>query len=339
MHSNLDGYEHILAIETSCDETAAAVVRRGRAVVGECVYSQIDIHREYGGVVPEIASRNHVLKLPYVVETALERANMDFKDMDAYAVTAGPGLVGALLTGVAYAKALAYANKKPLIAVNHIEGHICANYITHKELEPPFVCLVASGGHSHILLVKDDGYELLGRTRDDAAGECFDKVARILGLPYPGGPNLEKLALSGNEDAYTFPVSFKGEKHLDFSFSGVKTAAVNLLHNLNQAGKDYNKADIAASFQKSVVGVLIKNTFEAAGRQGINKIAISGGVSANAYLKAKAHEAADKNGAKLYIPEFKYCTDNAAMIGCAAYYTGKVAGLDLNATPALGGLF
>ncbi|MBQ9942075.1 MAG: tRNA (adenosine(37)-N6)-threonylcarbamoyltransferase complex transferase subunit TsaD [Christensenellaceae bacterium] len=326
---------NILAIETSCDETAAAVVQNGRTVKSSVYHTQIAIHAQYGGVVPEIASRNHLEKLPSVVEWALKEANCTFEDIDAVAVTYGPGLVGALLTGVSYAKALAYGLNKPLIPVNHIEGHICANYITHAQLEPPFICLIVSGGHTNIVKVEDYGvYRPLGSTRDDAAGEAFDKVARVLGLSYPGGPNLQKLAETGDPDAYTFPKSFKGEHHLDFSFSGLKTAVINMLHQMDQKKIPYRREDVAASFQKTVANTLMTNTFEAARREGLKVVALAGGVSANAYLRDRALQ---EKGIKLYLPDLKYCTDNAAMIASAAYYrlAKGAAGLDLNAIPSL----
>lgn len=329
----------ILAIETSCDETAAAIVRNGREVLSSVLYSQISIHREFGGVVPEIASRNHLEKLPYMVDGALEQAGLTFADIDAFAVTAGPGLVGALLTGVAYAKSLAYGAKKPLIPVNHMEGHISANYITHPQLEPPFLCLIVSGGHTEIVLVEDYArYRVMGQTRDDAAGEAFDKVARVLGLPYPGGPNLQKLAEQGDETAFSLPKSFRGETHLDFSFSGIKTAVINLLHKMEQRGEAFFPADMAASFQRAVCRNLVENTFEAARRAGARKVALAGGVSANAYLRALAEKAAQAHGVELFLPDMAYCTDNAAMIGAAAYYSmgaGAAADLTLNANPAL----
>ncbi len=327
----------ILAIETSCDETAAAVVENGRLVCSNEVYSQIEIHREYGGVVPEIASRSHVEKLPVIVPEAVKAAGGADR-IDAVAVTYGPGLVGALLTGVSYAKALAYAWGKPLVAVNHIAGHICANYISHPELEPPFLCLVVSGGHTQIVLAKDyTTYEILGGTRDDAAGEAIDKVARVLGLAYPGGPNLEALAQKGNEDAYRFPKSFRGQTHLDFSFSGLKTAVINLLHKAEQKGEAYCREDVAASFLKTVCDTLADNTFEALRRTGAAMpLAVAGGVSANAQLRAIFDERAKAAGVQLYFPERHYCTDNAAMIASAAYFAyeaGERAGLALNAQP------
>lgn len=328
----------ILSIETSCDETAAALVRNGREVLGSAIYSQIPVHKEYGGVVPELASRNHVEKLPFVVDEALCKAGMKMEDVDALAVTQGPGLVGALLTGVAYAKALAFALKKPLIPVNHMDGHISAGYITHPDLKPPFLCLVASGGHTQIVRVVDYGeYELIGETRDDAAGEAFDKVARVLGLSYPGGPNISKLAKEGNADAFTLPRSFKGEAHFDFSFSGIKTAVINLVHNLEQKGGQIPKADVAASFQKAVVDVLTDNVFRAALLGGEKIIALAGGVCANAALRESVEQRAKKEGVQIYLPDLKYCTDNAAMIGAAAYYAMHkgAAKLNLNADPAL----
>lgn len=325
----------ILAIETSCDETAAAVVKNGREVLKNAVYSQIDIHKEYGGVVPEIASRNHVSKLPEVVDSVVE--NMD--EIDAVAVTCGPGLAGALICGVAYAKALAYAAKKPLVAVNHIEGHISANFISYPELKPPFLCLVVSGGHTYIVCVEDYcKYKLMGETRDDAAGEAIDKVSRVLGLPYPGGPNLEKLAEGGDRFAFEMPRSFKKESHLDFSFSGPKTTVINMLHNMEQKGESFSKKDMAASFQHSIVSVLSDNTFEAARRTGAKKIAIAGGVSANKALREEFVSRGKEKGIEIYMPNLCYCTDNAAMIGSAAYFRyikGERADMELNAYPML----
>ena len=328
----------ILAIETSCDETAAAIVQNGREVLSNVLYSQIEIHKQYGGVVPEIASRNHVEKLPYMVAGALSKAHLGWEDIDAVAVTAGPGLVGALLTGVAYAKALAYAEGKPLIAVNHMEGHISANYITHPSLEPPFICLIASGGHTNIIEVRDYcTYRILGSTRDDAAGEAFDKVARVLGLSYPGGPNIERLAAQGDPTRYAFPKPLHGSEHLDFSFSGLKTAVINLVRGFEVRGEAYEKADVAASFQRAATQTLIENVMRAAERTGIRKVVLGGGVSANAELRARALEWQGKYD--IYFPNLKYCTDNAAMIASAAYYSLKkgcpAAGLDLNADPAM----
>ncbi len=326
----------ILAIETSCDETAAAIVRDGREVLSGEIFSQIDIHREYGGVVPEIASRSHIEKLPSVVQKTVRDAGGAEK-IDAVAVTYGPGLVGALLTGVSYAKALAYAWKKPLVPVNHIAGHICANYLSAPELEPPFICLVISGGHTALVRVKGyTEYEILGQTRDDAAGEAIDKTARVLGLPYPGGPNLEKLAMEGDPFKYALPISFKGEPHLDFSFSGLKTAVINMLHRMGNAGETYMREDVAASFLKAVSDALTKNTFEAVRRTGIKKLALAGGVSANAQIREAFASGTRAKGVELYLPELKYCTDNAAMIASAAYFEyvkGVRADLTLNARP------
>lgn len=326
----------ILAIETSCDETAAAVVKNGREVISEALYSQIELHREYGGVVPEIASRSHITKLPGVVDYAVEKAG-GFDAVDAIAVTNGPGLVGALLTGLQYAKGLAYVLGKPLIAVHHTAGHICANYLTHRELEPPFLCLVVSGGHTQIVLAEDyTTYRVLGQTRDDAAGEAIDKIARVLGLPYPGGPNLEKLAQQGDAKAFAFPQSFRGQDHLDFSFSGLKTAVINLLHGMEQRSEGYKPEDVAASFLDAVVSALVKNTFEAVRRTGVSKLAIAGGVAANAQLRQAVETRAQAEGVTLYMPEMKYCTDNAAMVASAAYYEyrkGNCAGFDVNALP------
>lgn len=325
----------ILSVETSCDETAAAVVRDGRHVLSNVVHTQIPIHKKYGGVVPELASRSHVERLRPVTEKALSDAGITLSDVDAVAVTYGPGLVGALLAGVSYAKGLALAEDLPLVGVNHIHGHIAANYISCPELRPPFICLVVSGGHSHIVSVKDYFcLELLGRTRDDAAGEAFDKAARVLGLGYPGGPKLEKLAQKGDETAYRFHSSFNAGEHLDFSFSGLKTAVINLLHNAGQKGEPVNPADVAASFQLSIIEILTAKTIKAALASGLGSVALAGGVSANRLLRETMQKAAESRGLKFYCPEFKYCTDNAAMIGSAGFYAlmaGRLNGLDLNA--------
>ena len=319
----------ILAIETSCDETACALVKNGREVLKNEVFTQIDIHREYGGVVPEIASRNHVLKLPEVVGKCLN------EHYDAIAVTQGPGLAGALICGVSYAKALAYAQHKPLIAVNHIEGHISANYISHPTLTPPFLCLVVSGGHTMIVLVEDFcTYTCLGQTRDDAAGEAIDKVSRVLGLPYPGGPELEKLALEGNPKAIRFHSAFNEGEGLDMSFSGLKTAVVNYMHTMEQKGEAVCRADVAASFQYEVNSILSDKAVRAAH----GTLALAGGVSANRNLRGMLEEKCRKKGIRFCCPAFKYCTDNAAMIGSAAFYLlmqGHVSGLDINAVPYL----
>lgn len=327
---------YILGIETSCDETAASVTKDGREVLSNVVYSQIPLHTVYGGVVPEIASRKHIDKIIYVIDAALKEANIKKEELDAVAVTYNPGLVGALLVGVSVAKAFAYSIKKPLIPVNHIQGHIAANYITYPELEPPFVSLVASGGHSHILHIKDyREFEVIGATTDDAAGEAFDKAARVLGLGYPGGPKLNKLAEEGNPEAIRFPRPHNG---YDFSFSGLKTAVINYVHTAEQKGEEINKADVAASFQQAVCDVLVNNTVAAAKELGVDKIAIAGGVAANTLLRKQMEEEGKKNTLKFYCPPFELCTDNAAMISCAGYFNyeaGIRGGLDLNAIPQL----
>lgn len=326
----------ILGIETSCDETAAAVVEDGRHVVSNVLFSQIDLHQAYGGVVPEIASRAHMEKLPLLVPRAIEMAG-GLDEVDAVGVTYGPGLVGALLTGLSYAKALAFAASKPLVAVDHIAGHISGVLLSHPGLVPPFLCLVVSGGHSEIVSVREYAdLEVMGATRDDAAGEALDKAARLLGCPYPGGPNLEKLALAGDPTAFSFPRSFRGENHLDFSFSGPKTALVNLLHRLERKGDSWVKEDVAASFLAAVVGALVDNTFEAARRAGIRRIALAGGVSANRQLRQAFEEMAERERMELFLPDMRYCTDNAAMIASAAFYAYQAfgeAGLGLNADP------
>lgn len=329
----------VLAIESSCDETAAAVVVNGRDVRSNIIASQIDIHKLYGGVVPEIASRKHIEKVNQVIDEALAQADMDLEDMDAICVTYGPGLVGALLVGVGTAKAISYASGKPLVGVHHIEGHICANYIANPDLEPPFVCLVASGGHSHLVHVKDYGeYEILGRTRDDAAGEAFDKVARAIGLGYPGGPKIDELSKKGNPDAIAFPrASIEGAPY-DFSFSGVKSAVLNYINGCKMKGETYSEADIAASFQKAVVEVLVSHTMLAAKNLGISKVAIAGGVACNSGLRQEMKAACEKRNYQFYMPTPVLCTDNAAMIGAAGYYEfrkGVRHGLDLNAVPGL----
>lgn len=331
-------HARILAIETSCDETSAAVVEDGRRMLSNPIASQIKLHEIYGGVVPEIASRMHVEAVDAMVDQALERAGCSLDDIDAIAVTQGPGLVGALLTGVAAAKALALGRELPLVAVNHIEGHVSANYIAHPELEPPFLCLVVSGGHTHLVVVRDYGvYELVGQTVDDAAGEAFDKVARILGLPYPGGPKLDEAARDGRDDAYEFPRPLvKGT--MNFSFSGIKTAAINLSHKLAQQGVELNRADFAASYRRRVVEALVERTEEAARLTGMTRVAMAGGVSANSLLRAEMQRMCAQHGYAAYMPPLLLCTDNAAMIGSAAFYRlmhGELAGLDLNAVPML----
>lgn len=329
----------VLAIESSCDETAAAVVVNGREVLSNVISSQIDIHKLYGGVVPEIASRKHIEKINQVIQEALEESDKTMKDIDAVCVTYGPGLVGALLVGVGAAKALAYATHKPLVGVHHIEGHISANFIENKDLDPPFLCLVASGGHSHLVIVKEYGeYEILGRTRDDAAGEAFDKVARAIGLGYPGGPKIDKLAKEGDPDAIEFPKASIDGAPYDFSFSGVKSAVLNYINGCKMKQVPYNEADIAASFQKAVVGVLVDHTMKAAKDYGIKKVAIAGGVACNSALRQAMEDACQKRGYKFYRPSPILCTDNAAMIGAAGYYEYKKGvrhGWDLNAVPGL----
>lgn len=329
----------ILAIESSCDETAAAVVRNGREILSNVISSQIDLHKLYGGVVPEIASRKHIEKINQVVEEALETANISLDDADAIGVTYGPGLVGALLVGVSEAKAISYAKGIPLVGVHHIEGHIAANYIEHKDLEPPFLCLIVSGGHTHLVIVKDYGeFEILGRTRDDAAGEAFDKVARAIGLGYPGGPKIDKLSFEGNEDAVAFPRAKVNDAPYDFSFSGVKSAVLNYINKAKMTGEEIVNADLAASFQKAVVNVLVDNTLRAAKDYNISKIAMAGGVASNEHLRQAMKDACQKQGRRLYYPSPVFCTDNAAMIGTAAYYEylrGRRDGLDLNAVSNL----
>lgn len=330
---------YILAIESSCDETAAAVVKNGRTVLSNVISSQIALHTLYGGVVPELASRKHIEKINQVITQALTDADMTLDDMDAIAVTYGPGLVGALLVGVAEAKAIAYAKKKPLVGVHHIEGHICANFIENKELEPPFICLVVSGGHTHLVVVEDYGkYKILGRTRDDAAGEAFDKVARAIGLGYPGGPKIDKISKEGNPEAITFPRAKVGDSEYDFSFSGLKSSVLNYLNSCQMKGEEINRADVAASFQKAVTDVLVQNAMHGVKAYGLNKLAIAGGVASNSALRAAMKEACEKNGVEFYYPSPVFCTDNAAMIGVAGYYeymAGVRSGLDLNAVPNL----
>lgn len=329
----------ILSIESSCDETSAAVIENGRQVLSNIIASQISTHEKYGGVVPEVASRMHIEVINKVVMEALEEAKVTLKDIDAIGVTYGPGLVGALLVGLQYAKGLAFSTKKPLIGVNHIEGHISANYIEHKDLKPPFVSLVVSGGHTFIVHVKNYGeYEVIGQTRDDAAGEAYDKVARALGLGYPGGPKIDKLSKEGNSDAIKFPKANFHEDTLDFSFSGVKSSVLNYLNKNKMQNIEVNKADVAASFQKAVVDVLIENALKACKKKKVNKIAIAGGVASNSALRFKLTEEAKKNGIEVLFPSPILCTDNAAMIGSAAYFnfiSNKTSSLDLNAKPNL----
>ncbi len=329
----------ILAVESSCDETAAAVVKNGRVVLSNIISSQIALHTLYGGVVPEIASRKHIEKINQVIEEALLQAGVALADIDAVAVTYGPGLVGALLVGVAEAKAIAYAAKKPLIGVHHIEGHVSANYIENPELEPPFLCLVVSGGHTHLVLVKEYGvYEVVGRTHDDAAGEAYDKVARAVGLGYPGGPKVDALAKEGDPHAIAFPRAVIGGAPFDFSFSGLKSAVLNYLNSCEMKGEEVNRADVAASFQQAVVDVLTERAVAAAKEYHMESVALAGGVASNSALRAAMEDACGRNGLKFYRPSPVFCTDNAAMIGAAAYYeykNGVRSGLDLNAVPNL----
>jgi metalloendopeptidase, putative, glycoprotease family len=328
----------VLGIETSCDETSASVVKNGKAVLSNVIYSQINIHKKFGGVVPEIASRNHIEAIGNVVKEALDEASITLDDIDVVAATYGPGLVGALLVGLSYGKALAYGKGIPFVGVNHIEGHISANYLDG-DFEPPFICLIASGGHSHIVFVKDYGeYEVLGRTVDDAAGEAFDKVARALGLGYPGGPKIDEISKNGDPYKYNFPKSFMEKDNFDFSFSGLKTAVINQLHKERQNGNEVNIADYAASFQMNVVDVLSSKLIEAARYKNINKISIAGGVASNSLLRERLLKLADEEGFMIHFPKQVYCTDNGAMIASAGYFDyirGKVSGLDLNAIPYL----
>lgn len=331
--------KYILAIESSCDETSAAVVVNGREVLSNVIASQIDTHKKYGGVVPEVASRMHIEAINGVVEEALEEANITLDKIDAIGVTYGPGLVGALLVGLQFAKGLAFATKKPLIGVNHIEGHICANYIQHKELKPPFVSLVVSGGHTFIVHVKNYGeYEVIGQTRDDAAGEAYDKVARALGLGYPGGPKIDKLAKEGNPKAIAFPKANFHEETLDFSFSGVKSAVLNYLNKCKMQNIEVNNADVAASFQYAVIDVLKENVLLTCKKKNVKTIAIAGGVASNSSLRETIIKEASKRGIEVLFPAPILCTDNAAMIGSAAYFNfinEKISDLNLNAKPNL----
>ena len=321
-----------LGIESSCDETSVSVVKNGREILSNIIDTQIPIHEKYGGVVPEIASRNHVEAISRVTKLALKEANVKFEDIDAITPTYGPGLVGALLVGVSYAKALSYAINKPLVGVNHIQGHIAANYLTYKELKPPFLCMLVSGGNTQIVYVKDyTKFEVLGKTRDDAIGEAFDKVARVVGLDYPGGPKVDKLAKSGEPNIKLPKTHF--EDSLDFSFSGIKTAVININHNIH----DINKADLCASFEKTVTEVLIENIQKAIKQTRMKSLAIAGRVSANSYIRKEILKLQNEN-LKIYMPDLKLCTDNAAMIASAGYYNfieGKRDELDLNAIPNL----
>jgi N6-L-threonylcarbamoyladenine synthase len=329
----------VLGIESSCDETAASVIKGCREVLSNVIYSQIDLHTVYGGVVPEIASRGHIEKINQVVKKALSEAGKELKDMDAIAVTYGPGLVGALLVGVAHAKALGWAAGIPVVGVNHIEGHICANFIDNQSLEPPFMCLVASGGHSHLVNVTGYGeYEIIARTRDDAAGEAFDKVARAIGLGYPGGPKIDKEARNGDPDSIDFPRAKVRENEYDFSFSGLKSAVLNYLNSCNMKGETINSANVAASFQKAVVDTLVGHSMQAAKDRGVKKFAIAGGVASNTALREAFEKECAAAGIEFMRPQPVYCTDNGAMIGVAGsyeYLLGYRSGLDLNAVPNL----
>lgn len=330
---------NILAIETSCDETSSSIVKNGREVLSNIISSQIDIHKKFGGVVPEVASRKHLERISDVIDLAMNESKMKYKDLDAIAVTYGPGLVGALLIGLTTAKGLAYGLNIPLVGVNHIEGHIFANFIQYKDLEPPFVCLVASGGHSHIINVLNYGnYKIMGRTRDDAAGEAFDKVARTLGLGYPGGPLIDKISKKGKADAIDFPRSYLEEGSYDFSFSGLKSSVLNHINTMKMKGLEINAADIAASFQESVVDVLADKLVWAAIEKKSPYAVLAGGVAANSRLRELLTEKCKENNIKVLYPDPILCTDNAAMIGSAAYYKfikGETSSLNLNAIPNL----
>ncbi len=330
---------HILAIETSCDETSCAVLKDGREVLSNVISSQIDIHKKFGGVVPEIASRKHIESINNILQEALDKAEVTFKDINLIAVTQGPGLVGALLVGLSTAKAIAYGLDIPIVGVNHIEGHVCANFIAHKDLEPPFTCLIVSGGHTYLIQANGyTDYEMVGRTRDDAAGEAFDKVARAIGLPYPGGPQIDNLAKLGDKDKIHLPRVIIDENTYDFSFSGLKTAVLNHLNQSNQRGEVLNKEDVAASFQQAVLDVLVDKSFRLAKERNSDKIVIAGGVAANEGLRSMMEERGKKEGIKIYYPSRVLCTDNAAMIGSAGYFnyiSGKQSPLDMNVMPNL----
>lgn len=329
---------YILGIESSCDETAAAVVKNGREVLSNIISSQILIHRKFGGVVPEIASRKHIEKVLPVIDEALQQAGVTLAEIDGVAVTYGPGLVGALLVGLSAAKALAFAIDKPLIGVNHLEGHVFANFLADEGLEPPFMALVVSGGHTALMKVKDySSFELLGQTKDDAAGEAFDKIARVMGLQYPGGPEIEKLAAGGNPKAIDFPRALLDQSY-DFSFSGLKSSVINYLHTEKQSGRTIDRADVAASFQAAIVDVLVKKSVHALQESGLKKIVLAGGVSANKVLQNALAEGVGTIGATLVHPKPVLCTDNAVMIACRGYYmylNKEFSGLDLNADPSL----
>ena len=329
----------ILGIESSCDETSAAVVVNGRKIISDVISSQIEIHKQFGGVVPEVAARKHIENIDYVISECLEKSNMTFKDIDCVAVTYGPGLVGALLVGLSYAKGICLANKKPLVGVHHIRGHVCANYLEDYDFKPPFICLVVSGGHTHLVLVKDYlKYEIIGRTRDDAAGEAFDKISRALGLGYPGGPNIDRLAKLGDRNKIDFPRAVISDNKYDFSFSGVKSAVLNYLNKSKMKDEEIIKEDVAASFQLAVVDVLVEKTICLAKEMNYDKIAIAGGVACNSFLRERMGEACAENNFTLKIPAPVYCTDNAAMIASAGYFElldGNFSELSLNAVPNL----
>ena len=328
-----------LGIESSCDETSVAILRGGREILANVISTQIPVHRKFGGVVPEIASRKHIVNIMPVLDEALHEAGVTLADIDRIAVAYGPGLVGALLVGVSAAKTLAFALDKPLVAVNHLEGHIFANFLSHPDLQPPFMALVVSGGHTSLVHVKDyNHFSLMGQTRDDAAGEAFDKVARVMGLPYPGGPQIDKLAKEGNPDAIDFPMALNEKGNYEFSFSGLKSAVLNYLNSMNLKHIEINKADVAASFQKSVVNILVHKAVEAARQTGMKKLVLAGGVAANSSLEEHLRRATEENNLEFYYPSKILCTDNAAMIACRGYYqalAGQFAGSDLNAVPYL----
>lgn len=329
----------ILSIETSCDETAAAVVEDGREVLSSVIASQVEEHKLYGGVVPEIASRRHAEAIVPVVQKALSDAKLNISDIDAVAVTHAPGLIGALLVGVNFAKGLSLATGKPLIPTHHLRSHIASNYISHKELKPPFMCLVVSGGHSHIVMVEDyTKMKVIGKTRDDAAGEAFDKAARTMGIPYPGGIEMDKIAERGNPKAFEFPRPVVRDAPYDFSFSGLKTAVINLIHNMEQRGEEVPVEDICASFRSAVVELLVSNFMKACEDYSVNTLVVAGGVSANSLLRKRLDEESSKRKFKFYKPDLSVCTDNAAMVGSQGYYeylSGNTAGLDLNAAATL----
>ncbi len=339
MMENVQQDTIILAIESSCDETAVAIIKNGHEILANVVSTQIEIHRRYGGVVPEIASRKHLELINAVVQEALDQANMELDDVTHIAVTYGPGLVGALLVGVATAKALAFASGKPLIGVHHIEGHICANFLVKQDFQFPLVCLVVSGGHTNIIKITDHGqYLLLGQTKDDAAGEAYDKIARAIGLPYPGGPHIEQLAREGNANAIELPRAWMGDESYDFSFSGLKSAVLNYINKAKMKGEDIVPADVAASFQQAVLDVLVQKTVHAAVENGVSNILLAGGVAANGTLRNQLQEAANAHNIQVHYPPVHFCTDNAAMIGAAAHYKavkGDYADLTLNAVPNL----